>query len=907
MEFIFILIALAAILFVGSILGFVANAKVGRLEVEVERLRARVEGGITAKSAQILSDRKPSPSDIEIKSPVKPKTPDPTPQTPVKAAALQSSEPVIRQMSDTNKPKFTPPKRKPTPAKPKRSFEQEIGARWAVWVGGLTLALGAVFLLRFAVEAGIFSPAMRVGMAIVLGIVALGAGEFLRRKDAAFFAKTLKLNDIQKTAYIPGILTGVGIFALYGAVYAAYALYGLILPFTTFAGMAVVSFIALGLSLIQGPKIAALGLIGSLVTPMLVSANPPNFMMLFSYLTVVTAASVFLSRVKTWGWLTSAALFGALFWMWKTVPAATLGVAFWPWILFAGGLFAASVWLGTKGRRAPLFVVDFNVERFAGGTARMWFAIWAVIVFLFDLNFGFTWLQHSAALMAAGALMVAGFVRPRVPQLIVLGGALAFALTAEFTSVNHVKSMADIKGWLITAGPLTALFTAFTFIRMRGESDPISLRVWAALGAFLPIGIALTSPMMPGFTVNHVAGLMLVLLAANASQAAFAPRSSNESVFAYFGAAAFYCTGAAIAYTLAAIFSLTGWHISLTMMLGIVLTVGAHRFLPESILKVTACGFAALTAAHVLFWQIPDASTVGPRFIFNSLWFYFVLPAAICAAAAWAMQKDKDDIWPEILKAAALSFAALFAVLQVRHLMNDGALLSGTFGFDEMAMQVAVGLCFTVGGLRLGKTNTDKNRPSLLSVLAMGISGLTLALFVLGVCLGFNPLLNASTVVNGNLVFNSLALAYLLPAIALAAIAVAGRDTRSKIYIRICGGISLLSFMLYITAQIRFSFSGRAISIFDNWPGDLELYAISAAWLLLGIALLALGIKMKRQDIRLASALVIILTVLKAFLIDMASLEGALRALSFVVLGIVLIVIGRVYQRLLFKEISAED
>jgi len=70
---------------------------------------------------------------------------------------------------------------------------------------------------------------------------------------------------------------------------------------------------------------------------------------------------------------------------------------------------------------------------------------------------------------------------------------------------------------------------------------------------------------------------------------------------------------------------------------------------------------------------------------------------------------------------------------------------------------------------------------------------------------------------------------------------------------------------------------------------------------------LVAGLKFKQKDIRMASALVITLTVLKAFLIDMASLEGVLRAMSFVVLGLVLIVIGRVYQKLLFSKSTTQE
>jgi len=49
---------------------------------------------------------------------------------------------------------------------------------------------------------------------------------------------------------------------------------------------------------------------------------------------------------------------------------------------------------------------------------------------------------------------------------------------------------------------------------------------------------------------------------------------------------------------------------------------------------------------------------------------------------------------------------------------------------------------------------------------------------------------------------------------------------------------------------------------------------------------------------------VIALTIGKAFLIDMSELTGVYRALSFMGLGIVLVAIGWLYQRLLFRKAS---
>jgi uncharacterized membrane protein len=47
---------------------------------------------------------------------------------------------------------------------------------------------------------------------------------------------------------------------------------------------------------------------------------------------------------------------------------------------------------------------------------------------------------------------------------------------------------------------------------------------------------------------------------------------------------------------------------------------------------------------------------------------------------------------------------------------------------------------------------------------------------------------------------------------------------------------------------------------------------------------------------------VIALTIGKAFLIDMSTLTGVYRALSFMGLGIVLVAIGWFYQRILFRK-----
>ena len=123
------------------------------------------------------------------------------------------------------------------------------------------------------------------------------------------------------------------------------------------------------------------------------------------------------------------------------------------------------------------------------------------------------------------------------------------------------------------------------------------------------------------------------------------------------------------------------------------------------------------------------------------------------------------------------------------------------------------------------------------------------------------------------------------------------KGKRDENYVYALSVLSLLGGLSWITAQIRFGFQSAKIAMGEVRFGNVELYTISAAWLIIGIVLLAAGIKWRALSLRIASAVIIVLTVLKTFLVDMAGLEGILRPLSFVGLGIVLIVIGRAYQK----------
>jgi uncharacterized membrane protein len=182
------------------------------------------------------------------------------------------------------------------------------------------------------------------------------------------------------------------------------------------------------------------------------------------------------------------------------------------------------------------------------------------------------------------------------------------------------------------------------------------------------------------------------------------------------------------------------------------------------------------------------------------------------------------------------------------------------------------------------------------------IAGVVAVLFAaFGLLLFENPAFLGGMRVAGPVVFSSLFLAYLVPGLAAAFVARAGRGVRPNWYVT---GLYILAGILvftYLTLEIRHAFQGPAIAIWRS-TGGAEHWAYSLGWLMLGIIYLAYGIWRGAGVARLASAILVLLAVIKVFVFDLAGLTGLWRALSFITLGAVLIGIGLAYQKLVFAR-----
>jgi uncharacterized membrane protein len=169
---------------------------------------------------------------------------------------------------------------------------------------------------------------------------------------------------------------------------------------------------------------------------------------------------------------------------------------------------------------------------------------------------------------------------------------------------------------------------------------------------------------------------------------------------------------------------------------------------------------------------------------------------------------------------------------------------------------------------------------------------------VFGLLLLETPILWPTDV--GGPFINLLLLGYALPALLALLLSYAVGGRRHPAYANTIAAGALVLALAYVTFEIRRLYHGPILT--RGATTGAEQYTYSIAWLAFGVALLGIGILFNSQRARLASAAVIALTILKAFLIDMSTLTGVYRALSFMCLGLVLVAIGWLYQRILFRS-----
>jgi uncharacterized membrane protein len=856
------------------------EARVGRLE----------RGLAAAQEPQAQQQAAASPS------PAASPAPAPRPQVsapPAPVARPPSPPPPAASVPVTPRP----PSSAPAPI----SFEERFGTRWVVWVGGVALALGGIFLVRYSIEEGLIGPGVRIVLGALLAFILVAAGEWTRRKENLSGLYGLP------SAHIPSILTAAGTTVAYATIYAAYGLYDFLPPGAAFVLLGLVALLTLAAALLHGPALAGLGIVGAYLAPILVSSAAPDYPALYIYIAIVTAASFALARMRMWMWLALAAVVLSAAWTLPGIgPNAVSALGAHTFNVLAGFALAA-VFLVCGLLYGPP-AKPGEVDRVSAFALSVYLLVGALLVLAS---------QHdSMALTAFVALTIAtvaiAWRTEAATAAVLVAAMLAMLVMAHWAvqmNLNFLKMPAgvaapaiaepqryDYTSHLALAAGWAALFGIAGFLAQGRSVRALVPMLWSASSVFAPLAmlIALYYRIAALDRSLPFAGLALLVALIFASVTERLLRRARRP--GTVTASGFYATGALAALALALTFALDkGWlTVALALMVPGTAWIADQRRLPW--LRWLAAILVVLVTARIAYEPRIVGDDLGTAPIFNWLLYGYGAPALSFWTAGWLLRRRADDLPARMVDSGAILFTVLLAVVEIRHYVGGGDIYQPANGLTENALYVNVGLALTIGLERVRqRTNSIVH-----NIGACAVAALTLVAILAALAYVTDPALATAPV--GPPIVNLILLGYGIPAMLATALALIARTSRPLPYRIVAAIIAMMLALFYLSLEVRRLFHG---SILAGPTSDAEQYMYSTVWLLFGIVVLAVGFVVRSQPARLLALGVIGLTIAKVFIVDTATISGIFRALSAIGLGVVLLGIGWLYQRLLYPRTPA--
>lgn len=297
---------------IGAVLGVVTlgqagllfGAVIGFLLGQVYHLGRRLQTVEEALAARVkrhgVPEEEPQTARVPAREPVKP-TGEAVPESPEPSFAeeppAKTEVPVVEQRE-------TAAAATPSPAGPfidielpesegqsteSRFWQSIVGfftdSNAVVRVGIVVLFFGVAFLIKYAADRNLFPIEMRLAAAAIGGIGLIALGWYLR---------------LRRTAYAL-LIQGGGIGIFYITVYGAAKIYHLIPLGMSFGLMvAIVSISALLAILQESRNLAAFGISGGFLAPILTSTGEGSHVMLFSYYALLNAGILGIAWFKAW-------------------------------------------------------------------------------------------------------------------------------------------------------------------------------------------------------------------------------------------------------------------------------------------------------------------------------------------------------------------------------------------------------------------------------------------------------------------------------------------------------------------------------------------------------------------------------------------------------------------------------
>lgn len=860
------------------IMPWVNHSRINKLQDEIEHLKWKSKRSLPIDQSVTPQNK----SEIIVEAPV---------TTP--SEALQIKEPpVIAVRAEAHKIKAEKLQEE------KVSFEQQFAARMPVWIGGIALALAGFFMVKYSVENNLLSPAVRVTMGAVLGIALIYSARWIRNKP-----------DFSNGTRISQSLAGAGIAVLYLVSFASSRLYDLVPMYAGFMAMAAVTATALVLALRHGAPIALLGMAGGFLTPALLSTGGGNVVALFVYLYFTASGLMIVVRKTKLWWLSiptiAASLIWVLVWLFSSyTPADSLYLG-----LFLVGIAATIVITSRKQYEedcgdgyAAMFKLTSILNYIGlGGTLG--------IMALIAGKAGFGFMEWGMfGLLSLGGIGLAYFNHKLYAFVPMLSMAVNVAMLFAWKTADHLlfaQVLAVFASIFVLSGYLF-VFRSLKPILWAGMAGSGSIAYY--LLAYYKLHGTELFASIPLFW-----GITAMVLAIAAIYALFKVYNNmqgypyRERLYAIFVVAATSFISLALSIELDREFLSVAIVTQLLVMAWINNKVSIQCL--RTVIAAIACVFALLLMPQIILmlqliaYSLLEAKSRLQESVPIVQWPLFQLgvPAVMFFESANLLRQQKDDKLVRTFEVAAIALVAVMGYYLTRNLIHpDENILFVKVGFFERGVITNILFLFGLICLFLGRKFTR------ITIAYSGIALCAASAFriVYFDMFSHNPLWSSQQIAGG-VIFNSLLLPYGLPIIwsyiTMKELKSFGKEKWSTY----AGALILVLVFTLLTMNVRHIFHGEYLNA--GVTTNAEIYSYSAAWLLLGIALLFGGIIKKDKLLRYASLSVILFTVGKVFLYDASELEGLYRVFSFFGLGLSLIGLSYFYTRFVFNIKSSKD
>lgn len=765
-----------------------------------------------------------------------------------------------------------------------------------VGVGAIALALAGVYLVKYSIEQGYLSPALRVGLAAFAGGGMVGLGEAI----------------FKRANIVSEGLVAAGIAVLYGALYAAHQLYHFV-PYQIAIGLMVgLTIVAVLLSIRHGPIVAFIGLLGGFAMPWLMVGLQPNAVVLFGYLFCLLLGLLVVQQQHGWGWLlplaTAASLIWAAVWLGMGIYDGSDQVIYW----YVIGVVALQFLLIEERH---YYIGEFDIDLV--GAVRWATTIVGLVLLSFNAEVGGYTLSDWVywAVISIGGFCIARLRLRYEPfaWFMMLATLLNIVLAVDPVFMSLLPGYKDNMVLFVCFGlSFTVIAYLLHFPWRLPEHRPV-MWLWVSFGSALSYfvmaylwdqDISFTNAQW-GYMAALIAGLFgaftyLKQVQYSGAHGVFRLLGLNEKNTLQASAErSVVALGMIIFLAFTCLLSLQREWVAIGLFSLVIVSVSLEYWLDAFTLRTATVLIAivgALAIAVNVFLQATEIETLYLENyknipLLNNLWVDVFLPAILGLFAAWLRMwfYQSTGRVSKFLSYLSLAIIAMFVFAQ--------AVLHIDLGHKVWNHQMVI-LSLLAYGVLLVAIGL---RYQWVSVKNSGLAYAGFATLYVALLLVFNnPYFIPMSVGEKpffNLILLSYGVAFVLFCLLRTLIKRLDYDTGKQILF----GLSFVTAFLFATLQMRHLFWGEYIH--DGFGFKLpELYGYSALWGVMSLAAIAWGVFKDVHLMRQFGMGLLTLTTAKVFLVDMSELTGLWRVVSLFGLGGSLIGLGYVYQRLILQR-----